>query len=157
ALLGENGAGKSTFIQILAGAIKADSGNIGLRGSPFHPRNPVEAQASGVSVVFQELSLVSDLTVEENIWFRREPLGIVGTVRKTAMRQATLELFARYGFPDLRPDQEIRRMTLAERQIVEIAKALARDPTVLILDEATSALTPREASWLLGLTQAFAR
>jgi ribose transport system ATP-binding protein len=157
ALLGENGAGKSTFIQILAGAVRADSGDITLGGRPFHPRNPVEAQAAGVSVVFQELSLVPDLTVEENIWFRREPLSPFGTVRGAAMRRATLDLFARHGFSGIRPDQEVRRMTLAERQVVEIAKALARDPKVLILDEPTSALAPRETEWLLGLVRGFAR
>jgi ribose transport system ATP-binding protein len=156
ALLGENGAGKSTLIQILAGAVRADDGAISLDGRSFHPRNPVEAQEGGVSVVFQELSLIPDLTVEENIWFRREPLSVIGTVRSAAIRQATLDLLARYEFPFLRPDQEVRRMTLAERQVVEIAKALARDPQVLILDEATSALAPRETQWLLGLVRKIA-
>jgi ribose transport system ATP-binding protein len=156
ALLGENGAGKSTFIQILAGAIRADGGAIYLGGSSYRPRNPEEAQAAGVSTVFQELSLIPDLTVEENIWFRREPLSALGTVRSAVIRRATLDLLARHSFPALRPDQELRRMTLAERQVVEIAKALARDPKVLILDEATSALAPRETEWLLGLARGLA-
>jgi ribose transport system ATP-binding protein len=156
ALLGENGAGKSTFIQILAGALKPDSGAILLDGSPFRARNPQNAQDLGISAVFQELSLIPDLTVEENIWFRREPLSAIGTVRAKAIRQATLDLFDLYRFPALRPDQELRRLALADRQIVEIAKALARDPKVLILDEATSSLAPREADWLLGLASDFA-
>ena len=81
ALLGENGAGKSTFIQILAGALRPDEGTILLRGEPFVASNPSAAQRAGVSAVFQELSLVPDLTVEQNIWFRREPLTPFGTVR----------------------------------------------------------------------------
>jgi ribose transport system ATP-binding protein len=98
------------------------------------------------------LSLIPDMTVAENIWFRREPMSGLATVRQRALRQQTLDLFDRYGFPFARPDQEVRRLTLAERQVVEVAKALARDPLVLILDEATSALAPRETEWLLGLS-----
>ena len=74
ALLGENGAGKSTFIQILAGAVRPDSGVILVNGRPFNARNPREARALGISAVFQEMSLIPDLTVEENIWFCHEPL-----------------------------------------------------------------------------------
>src|SRR3954451_7552397 len=80
ALLGENGAGKSTFIQILAGSVRADSGAILLKGGPYMARTPSQAQAAGVSAVFQELSLVPDLTVAQNIWFRREPRTTLGTV-----------------------------------------------------------------------------
>ena len=144
---------KSTFIQILAGAVRADSGSIALGGERFAVRNPEEAQRLGVAAVFQELSLIPDLTVAENIFFRREPLSPLRTARAGAMREATAELFARYRFPAIRPEQELRRLTLAERQVVEIAKALARDPRVLILDEATSALAPRETEWLLGLSR----
>ncbi|MCX5494076.1 sugar ABC transporter ATP-binding protein [Kaistia dalseonensis] len=151
ALLGENGAGKSTFIQILAGIVRPNGGTLNLNGSTFRPGNAREAQAAGISAVFQELSLVPDLTVAENIWFRREPLSAVGMVRKDRERQATLDLFERYRIPAPSPDREVRRLTLAERQIVEIAKGLSRAPSVLILDEATSALPPRETDWLLGL------
>ena len=151
ALIGENGAGKSTFIQILAGAVRPDAGTILLNGEPFRATSPSAAQAAGISSVFQELSLVPDLTVEENVWFRHEPMSAIGTVRRRALRRQTVELFERYGFPVTRPDQEVRRLTLAERQVVEVAKALARDPAVLILDEATSSLSPRETEWLLGL------
>jgi len=156
ALIGENGAGKSTFIQILAGALRPDEGRILLRGEPFVAANPSAAQRAGVSAVFQELSLVPDLTVERNIWFRREPLSPFRTVRAGKMRADTLALFERYRIPVTRPDIEVRRLTLAERQVVEIAKALARDPAVLILDEATSSLAPRETEWLLDLARSLA-
>ncbi len=153
ALIGENGAGKSTFIQILAGALRPDEGRILLHGTPFVAANPSAAQRAGISAVFQELSLVPDLTVEQNIWFRREPLTPFGTVRARKMRADTLALVERHRIPVARPDIEVRRLTLAERQVVEIAKALARDPAVLILDEATSSLAPRETEWLLELAK----
>lgn len=156
ALLGENGAGKSTFIQILAGAVRPDAGLIAVDGVPFCPRSPAEAQARGVSAVFQELSLVPDLTVEENIWFRHEPLSLLQTVRSSRMRKATLELFRRYRFPPLLPGREVRRLNLAERQLVEIAKALAHEPSILILDEATAALGPQETEWFLALARRLA-
>ncbi len=156
ALLGENGAGKSTFIQILSGAVRHDGGSILVDGTEFRPANPDEAQARGIAAVFQELSLIPDLTVEENIWFRHEPMTRWRTTDRGAMRRQTMELLGRYAFPQLRPDQELRRLTLAERQIVEIAKALAKNPRILILDEATSALPAREAEWLLKLTRQLA-
>jgi ribose transport system ATP-binding protein len=153
ALLGENGAGKSTFIQILSGAIRHDEGSIIVDGKDYRPANPDAAQAKGIAAVFQELSLIPDLTVEQNIWFRREPRTPLHTVHRAEMRRKTLALLDRFKFPPLRPDQELRRLTLAERQIVEIAKGLAKEPRILILDEATSALPAREAEWLLKLTR----
>ena len=151
ALLGENGAGKSTFIQILAGIVRPNGGTLHLAGRPFQPANARAAAAAGIAAVFQELSLIPDLTVAENIWFRREPLSPIATVMKRREIDATLALFERYRIPAPQPNREVRRLTLAERQIVEIAKALSRDPSVLILDEATSALPPRETEWLLDL------
>jgi ribose transport system ATP-binding protein len=156
ALLGENGAGKSTFIQILSGAVRHDTGTILVDGKNFRPNNPDDARDSGIAAVFQELSLIPDLTVEENIWFRHEPMTAMRMVNRAAMRRRTDELLGKYGFPPLRPDQELRRLTLAERQIVEVAKGLAKNPRILILDEATSALPAREAEWLLKLTRQLA-
>ncbi|MBL8584790.1 MAG: sugar ABC transporter ATP-binding protein [Rhizobiaceae bacterium] len=156
ALLGENGAGKSTFIQILSGAVRHDAGTLKVDGADYRPTDPDDAQARGIAAVFQELSLIPDLTVEQNIWFRREPRTLLRTVDRAQLRRRTREMLDRYEFPPLRPDVELRRLTLAERQIVEIAKGLAKDPRVLILDEATSALPAREAEWLLGLTRRLA-
>jgi ribose transport system ATP-binding protein len=156
ALLGENGAGKSTFIQILSGAARHDAGTLLVDDADYHPANPDDAQARGIAAVFQELSLIPDLTVEQNIWFRREPRTVLRTVDRGELRRRTVDLLGRYEFPRLRPDQELRRLTLAERQIVEIAKGLAKDPRILILDEATSALPASEADWLLKLTRRLA-
>ncbi len=156
ALLGENGAGKSTFIQILAGTLAYDGGSIALRGEPYRPEDPRAAERKGIAAVFQELSLIPDLTVEQNIWFQREPRTRLRTVDRHALRRNTEALLDRYGFPDLVPGRELRRLTLAEQQMAEIAKALAKEPSILILDEATSALPARETEWLLALTRRLA-
>jgi ribose transport system ATP-binding protein len=156
ALIGENGAGKSTFIQILAGAVRPDDGTILFGGRPYAATNPSAAQSAGISAVFQELSLIPDLTIEENVWFHHEPMTSLGTVNARALRHRTFRLFNHFGFPALKPDREVRRLSLAERQLVEIAKALARNPKVLILDEATSSLAQQESEWLLGLARRIA-
>ena len=153
ALLGENGAGKSTLIQILSGAIAADEGSLTLRGQPFRAANPRAAERAGIAAVFQELSLVPDLTVAENIWFRREPLTWARTVDRRALLRRTARLLGELGLDAIAPDRPVRLLSVAERQVVEIAKALAGDPDILILDEATSALPPREVDWLLGIAR----
>jgi ribose transport system ATP-binding protein len=156
ALIGENGAGKSTFIKILTGAIQADEGKLRLFGEPFDARSPRAASEAGVAAVFQELSLVPDLTVAENVWFRREPRTPLRTISSRALRQRTQELFRRLQFPAIDPEREVRALSVAERQLVEVAKAIAKNPRVLILDEATSALAPAEVRWLLGLARRLA-
>jgi ribose transport system ATP-binding protein len=155
-LIGENGAGKSTFIKILTGAVRPDEGEVRLFGEPLDVRNPRQAKRYGVAAVFQELSLVPDLTVAENIWFRRERLTPLGTISRRSLRRQTRALLERLRFPPLEPDREVRGLSVAERQLVEVAKAVAGDPRVLILDEATSALSPKEVGWLLGLARRLA-
>jgi len=157
ALLGENGAGKSTFIKVLTGAIHADQGELVLDGRPFAPHNPIQAAGAGVAAVFQELSLVPDMTVAQNIWFRREPRSPLRTISSRRLRNLTHQLFTRFQFPPIDPDRVVRSLSIAERQVVEIAKAISANPRVLILDEATSALSPSEVSWLLGLARRLAQ
>jgi ribose transport system ATP-binding protein len=156
ALIGENGAGKSTFIKVLTGAVRPDEGHVRLFGEAFDPRNPRHAKRLGVAAVFQELSLVPDLTVAENIWFRREQRTLLGTISRRALRRRTRALLERLRFPQLDPEREVRGLSVAERQLVEVAKAVAAEPRVLILDEATSALSPKEVRWLLGLARRLA-
>jgi ribose transport system ATP-binding protein len=153
AILGENGAGKSTFIQIVSGAIAADEGTLMLRGAPFRAATPRAAEQAGIAAVFQELSLVPDLTVAENIWFRREPMTFLGTIARKELLRRTAQLLEQLDLSAIAPDRPVRHLSVAERQLVEIAKALAGDPEILILDEATSALPPKEVDWLLGLAR----
>jgi ribose transport system ATP-binding protein len=150
AILGENGAGKSTFIQILSGAVAADEGELRLDGAPCRPRSPREARKSGISPVFQELSLIPDLTVAENIFFGDEQLSALGTISRRDLNEKASALFASLGLEPMPPDAPVRTLSIGDRQLIEIVKGLAGDPAILILDEATSALLPREVDWLLN-------
>src|SRR5215217_3301449 len=143
ALLGGNGAGKSTLVKILCGVQPKDAGTITIRDEPVSFSGPAAAAAAGIVPVFQELSLVPDLTVAENLFMGREPRRF-GFIDGGAMRRQTRELLAALGFHAIDPAATVRDLPLAERQLVEIAKAIGRNPEVLILDEATSALGSRE-------------
>jgi ribose transport system ATP-binding protein len=144
ALLGENGAGKSTMIKVLCGVQQPDAGEITWDGQPATFSDPAGAVEVGIVPVFQELSLVPDLTVAQNLVLGREPRHRLGLLDQRRMRREASALFARLGFDSLDPGAEVRHLPLADRQLVEIAKALSRAPRVLILDEATSALNRRE-------------
>ncbi len=150
AILGENGAGKSTFIQVLSGAVAADEGELKLGGAGYAPRNPREARDAGISPVFQELSLIPDLTVAENIFFGSEHLSALGTISQRDLNRKTEALFDALGVALIPPRAPVRTLSIGDRQLIEIVKGLATDPAILILDEATSALLPREVDWLLG-------
>lgn len=143
ALLGGNGAGKSTMVKVLCGVQPPDAGTVILKDEEVHFHNPAEASANGIVPVFQELSLIPDLTVAENLFMGREPRRF-GLIDGRAMRRQAISLLAKLNFPRIDPGATVRDLPLAERQLVEIAKAISRDPDVLILDEATSALGLRE-------------
>jgi ribose transport system ATP-binding protein len=143
ALLGGNGAGKSTLVKILCGVQPADAGTITLDGATVRFHDPAQAAAAGIVPVFQELSLIPDLTVAENLFMGREPRRW-GFIDGRALRQAARALLASLRFPPIDPAAVVRDLPLADRQLVEIAKAIGRDPRVLILDEATSALGAAE-------------
>lgn len=144
ALLGENGAGKSTMVKVLCGVQPPDAGTLTHQNRPVAFRSPAEAKLAGIVPVFQELSLVPDLTVAQNLFLENEPRGWLGLISKRRMRQDASRLLADLGFGGIDPDATVADLPLAERQLIEIAKAVGSDPTVLILDEATSALTQRE-------------
>jgi ribose transport system ATP-binding protein len=140
AVLGENGAGKSTLIKIAAGVTDPSDGELFVEGKRVNFRNPTEAMAAGVVCVFQELSLLPDLTVADNLSIVSPPRR-AGLINSRAQRKRARELLAMIGCEDIHPLELVRNLPLSRRQMVEIAKALAKRPKLLILDEATSALT----------------
>jgi ribose transport system ATP-binding protein len=150
ALIGENGAGKSTLMKILSGAHEADAGRIALDGVPFAPRNPHEARRAGVAMIYQELNLAPDLSVAENIVLGAEPSRF-GWLRRGAMRDTARRALAELGHGDLPPDAPVRSLSIAEQQLVEIARALAGEPRVMIFDEPTSSLTQADAERLFAV------
>ncbi len=145
AVLGENGAGKSSLIKCMAGVVKPDAGTMALDGVPVRFADPAAATAAGIVCVFQELSLIPDLSVADNILIADPPRRF-GLVDRRAQRRRAEELLLRAGASDIHPLALVRDLPLSRRQLVEIAKALARDPRLLILDEATSALTARDVA-----------
>jgi ribose transport system ATP-binding protein len=156
-LLGENGAGKSTFVKMLAGVVRPDDGTVLYDGEPLDTANARTGRAQvRVGVIFQELSLIPDLTVAENVWIGQEPLDRLGGVSQKAMRRRTVELFGELGIAGVDPAREVRLLSVAERHLVETAKVLSSRPDVVIFDEATSALAPSETSWLIEQARALA-
>jgi ribose transport system ATP-binding protein len=141
-LLGENGAGKSTLMKILSGAYTRDAGEILLDGRPVAIAAPRAAQSLGIATIYQELSLVLQLTVAENILLGHEP-SRAGVIDRGAMREAARRSLAEVGL-EIDPDVRVDRLGIAEQQMVEVAKALFRRARVLVMDEPTSALTARE-------------
>ncbi|ASY73111.1 sugar ABC transporter ATP-binding protein [Sinorhizobium fredii USDA 205] len=140
AILGENGAGKSTLIKIMAGVVAPDEGRMLLDGQDATFRSPAGASAAGIACVFQELSLIPDLSVADNIAIANPPRRF-GLIDRRAQRAIAEEALARAGAEDIHPRTLVKDLPLSRRQMVEIAKALASGPRILILDEATSALT----------------
>ncbi len=149
-LMGENGAGKSTLMNILAGVFTADEGEILLDGQPVRFRAPIESQRAGIAIIHQELNLAGNLSVAENLFLGREPLTRMGLVDRARMRRDAKQLLARVGV-DFDPALAVERLSVAQQQVVEIAKSLALDARVLILDEPTSALTAQEVDSLFQL------
>ncbi len=144
ALLGENGAGKSTLIKIIAGVVSPDSGTIQIDGHVSTIKSPAQAAQHGIVPVFQELSLLPDLTIAENIFISNPPKNRFGIINRNRLLQDTEALCAQLGFEHLNPHALVNELPLAQRQLVEIAKAFSHNPKVLILDEGTSALAVQD-------------
>ena len=145
AVLGENGAGKSTLIKVMAGVVVPDEGRMLLDGQPVSFASPAAATAAGIVCIFQELSLIPDLSVADNICISNPPRRF-GLIDRAAQRRLAEEALARAGAEDIHPLALVKDLSLSRRQMVEIAKALARRPRILILDEATSALTAADVT-----------
>ncbi|HVY99061.1 MAG TPA: sugar ABC transporter ATP-binding protein [Dongiaceae bacterium] len=150
AVLGENGAGKSTLIKILAGVVAPDAGTFAFDGSAVAFASPRDAARLGIACVFQELSLVPDLTVADNI-FLAHGSPRFGFFSRRVQRQDAERILAELDSEDINPAAAIRNLPLAQAQIVEIAKALVQQPRLLILDEATSALSERHVTRLFEI------
>ncbi len=150
ALMGENGAGKSTLMKILAGIYTPDKGQVKFKGVDIQLKSPLDALENGIAMIHQELNLMSFMTVAENIWIRREPLTRFGFVDHGEMNRKTAALFKRLNIA-LDPQAEVRDLSIANRQMVEIAKAVSYESDVLIMDEPTSALTEREVAHLFTI------
>jgi inositol transport system ATP-binding protein len=153
ALMGENGAGKSTLMKIVAGIYTPDSGSFKLRGVDIQLKNPLDALENGIAMIHQELNLMGPMSVAENIWIRREPINRFGLINHSEMQRRTEELFKRLNI-DIDPTIEVRSLSVANRQMVEIAKAVSFNSDVLIMDEPTSALTEREVDHLFRIIKA---
>ncbi|MFO7167007.1 MAG: sugar ABC transporter ATP-binding protein [Chloroflexota bacterium] len=153
ALMGANGSGKSTLSKIINGAVVPDSGTITLDGEVTRFASPKAARQRGIAAVYQELSLVPDMTVAENIWLAHEPrrFGQIRWREVFARTERLLDLFAGTIRPSLRPDTPVAALPPDERQIVEILKALSLEPRLMILDEATASLDSRQVSRVFEL------
>ena len=150
-LLGENGAGKSTLMKILAGIYPPSSGTITYQDNVITIKNPTESRKIGIAIVFQELSLSNNLTIAQNIYANNEP-NKYGIISDNQMIKNCNALFAEYGIK-LNPAQIVGTMSMAQRQLVEIAKALSYDAKVLIMDEPTSSLSDNEAELLFNIIE----
>jgi ribose transport system ATP-binding protein len=144
ALIGENGAGKSTLMKVLSGAHSPDSGIMELEGRPYRPPNPHAARKSGVAMIYQELNLAPDLSVEDNMMLGQERQRW-GWLNRAAQRKRVREILDLLGHATLRPETEVRNLSVGARQLVEIGRALILDAKLIVFDEPTSSLTQSDA------------
>jgi ribose transport system ATP-binding protein len=147
AVVGENGAGKSSLMKIIAGVVRPDEGQLYLEEQPVQFASPAEAARLGIACIFQELSLLPDLSVADNISIADPPKHF-GLIDRRRQRRTAEKVLHQVGCPDIHPDERVKDLPLSRQQMVEIAKALVRDPRLIIMDEATSALTARDVEQL---------
>ncbi|HIQ83373.1 MAG TPA: sugar ABC transporter ATP-binding protein [Candidatus Pullichristensenella stercorigallinarum] len=146
ALVGENGAGKSTLMKIILGSYSMTSGSMTFKGKPYSPSSPHDALLQGISMIHQEISLIPTFTVSDNVWIGREGKfsNFRGVYNRRRQRQATQKILDQLGLNSISPDAEVSRLSVAEMQMVEIARAVSYDSDIVIMDEPTSALTNDE-------------
>jgi inositol transport system ATP-binding protein len=150
ALIGENGAGKSTLMKIIAGIVAPDAGELCLRGRRLAVGSPRQALRDGIAMIHQELNLMPSLSVAENIWIGREPVNAFRVISHRELHRRTRALLERLRI-DIDAQAEIRTLSIAQRQLIEIARALSYDSALIIMDEPTSALTERDAAQLFSI------
>jgi ribose transport system ATP-binding protein len=147
AVVGENGAGKSSLMKIIAGVIRPDEGRMYLDKAPVHFASPADATRHGIACIFQELSLLPDLSVSDNISIASPPRRF-GLIDRRRQRQCASDILREIGCADIHPSERVKDLPLSRQQMVEIAKALIRQPRLIIMDEATSALTAKDVEQL---------
>lgn len=147
ALIGENGAGKSTLMKILSGAHQPDSGQMTLSGQTYAPHNPHQARVAGVAMIYQELNLAPDLSVEDNLLLGQEQHRF-GILDRKSQRERVCRVLDQLGHRDFRPETPVRQLSVGAQQLVEIARALISDAKVIVFDEPTSSLTQADAQRL---------
>jgi ribose transport system ATP-binding protein len=152
AVVGENGAGKSSLMKLIAGVTRPDEGEIYVEDKPIKFASPSEAAALGIVCIFQELSLLPDLSVADNISIADPPKRF-GLIDRRRQRRIAEEVLHRVGCGDIHPDERVKDLPLSRQQMVEIAKALIRNPRLIIMDEATSALTARDVEHLYRIVR----
>ncbi len=152
ALMGENGAGKSTLMKILGGVYPPSAGTLQYQGRLFQPADPRTVLRAGIALIHQEISLVPHLTVAENLLLGDEPRNRLGLIDRAAMRKRARVLLSRLD-DRIDPLARVQSLSIAEQQVVEIARALRHDARVLVMDEPTAALTEREAIRLFALIE----
>ena len=148
ALLGENGAGKSTIVKVLSGLVRPNAGSLAVFGHNVARFEPRYANALGIRTAFQEISLVKDLTVAQNFMLMEEPLNALGMVRGRALDDMVRARLEQLGISSIDPRTEVRRLDLPSRQKIEIARAISGNPRILLLDEPTASLSNRDVQWL---------
>ncbi len=156
ALIGANGSGKSTMSKVINGVVVLDGGQLLLDGNPVHFPSPQAARKMGIGTVFQELSLIPQMTVAENIWLTREPLRGMRVIDRKTLHTRTEELLALFEGTfktALHPDDPVGSLPADEKQIIEVLKAISADPWMLILDEATASLDSRQVQRLFELVK----
>jgi rhamnose transport system ATP-binding protein len=155
ALAGENGAGKSTVVRVIGGEHQPDAGELLLDGRPVSFAGPRDAQQHGIAVIHQEPVRFPDLTVAENVFMGRQPLRSGRRIDRATMRRRTASLFETLGVP-IEVDRVTRGLSIADQQIIEIAKALAADARIIVMDEPTAALSTVEVERLFGVVRRLA-
>lgn len=149
-LVGENGAGKSTLMNILGGNLRPDAGRMVLEDRPFEPAHPKDASRAGVAFIHQELNLFTNLSIAENLFVNAMPRTAGFLIKRQSLNQRAAELLEQVGL-DLRPETKVENLSLGERQLVEIARALSFDARLIIFDEPTTSLSVRETEVLFSL------
>src|SRR6476661_10511195 len=150
ALIGENGPGKSTLMNIIAGSLRADEGQMEIDGKPYVPTNPLDARLNGIALIHQELSLCPHLTVAENILMGIEP-SQMGWLDRDRLIERTNEVLQTFHHADIRPDKRVADLSVAAQQIVEISRAIAARARIILMDEPTSSLQRDDVTELFAL------